>query len=337
MQKSIIDTIFAKIKSKSKAIQARTVKVPLWSEKATLAMEVCGYCNLRCPMCSYPNMKRKRGFIEWSLFEKIVADAVENGHDIASLHFFGEPLMWPHLVKGVKLLAENNIFPRISTNGMLLSGELARQLQDVGLKEIMVTIDTLVPEAYQKIRAGGDLFTVKQNIHDSLEAAPNLLIAVQFMKTKYNRNEKEDDFYEEFGHRSNFKVEPWFVVRMNNSEDVTQGLLYKPDEVDKRLCDKLFERVDVLWDGTTVLCCLDAEGQLVTGNLNENSISYSWLGPKAMALRKKILRGEWAKLSVCRLCVADHIVKRNDNWRLTIPPGPLPSKYSNWLKEIEKL
>lgn len=325
------------LKSGVRSTWRRLINEPYWPDKATLALEVSGVCNLRCPMCSYPNTKRQKGFMEWDLFEKIVDDVIENGHNIASLHFFGEPLLWPHIVEGVALLAKNNIFPRISTNGMLLTGTLARQLQNAGMKEIMVTIDTLMPEVYPKIRCGGNFSLVKQNIHDALNAAPNVLLSAQMMPTKYNQNETVEDFYREFGRRSNFKVEPWFVARMNGAENISQRSYHRPDEVDKRLCNKIFERVDVLWDGTTVLCCLDAEGQLVTGNLNENSIAYSWQGPKAMALRKMIMSGEWMKLNPCRQCAADHIVWTNGRWHLTNPPAKLPQEQRWILEYIQRL
>ncbi len=332
MMKKIIRSGIGRLKSLGR-------RQPLWSQKATLAIEVSGACNLRCPMCSYPHMKRRKGFMDWQLFEKIVADTASNGHGIASLHFFGEPLLWPHIVKGVALLSENGMFPRISTNGMLLTGEMARQLQDAGLKEIMVTIDTLMPEAYPMIRAGGDLAVVRKNIHDALDSAPKLLLSAQFMPSKYNQDEKEEDFYDEFGRRPNFRVEPWFVIRMNKGDNISRGLSHSPDEVDKRLCNKIFDRVDVLWDGTTVLCCLDAEGTLVTGDLNRNSILYSWLGPRAMALRKKILNGRWTQLDTCVQCAADHIPMEtdNDSWRLKNPPRPLPPRHGRLLKEIESL
>lgn len=338
MLRNIFQRSVYQFKSDVRTTWSRLTNVPYWPEKATLAIEVSGVCNLRCPMCSYPNNNRQKGFMEWDLFEKIVDDAKENGHNIASLHFFGEPLLWPHIVEGVALLAKNRLFPRISTNGMLLTGDLARQLQNAGMKEIMVAIDTLMPEVYSKIRTGGNLSLVKQNIHDALNAAPNVLLSAQLMPTRYNPNETVEDFYREFGRLPNFKVEPWFVVRMNNAEeDISQSLSYRPNEVDKRLCNKLFDRVDVLWDGTTVLCCLDAEGQLVTGNLKENSIAYSWQGPKAMALRNQIMSGEWMNLSTCRNCAADHIVMTNRCWRLTNPPAKLPSKHRRMLESIERL
>ncbi len=308
-----------------------------WSLKATLAMEVSGYCNLCCPMCSYPNMKRKHGFMDWNLFKKIVEDAAANGHSIASLHFFGEPLMWPYIVQGVELLAKNNIFPRISTNGMLLTSQMAKRLEEAGLKEIMVTIDTLMPKVYSKIRKGGDFEIVKKNIHESLEVTDKLLISAQFMPTNENADETQEDFYKEFGYKKNFRVEPWFLIRMNNSENIATKYTHKPEDVDKRLCDKIFDRVDVLWDGTTVLCCLDVEGKLITGNLNDNSISYSWLGPKAMNLRKLILNGQWTKLSTCRECSADHIVDSINCWRVCNPPNKLPPKYKKLLKAVESL
>ena len=310
---------------------------PLWSGKASLAIEVSGVCNLRCPMCSYRNSSRKKGFMEWRLFEKIVQDAKKNGHTIASLHFFGEPLMWPHIIDGVALLSSKGFFPRISTNGMLLTGEMARKLQNAGLKEILVTIDTLILEVYQKIREGGSFEVVKKNIHDAIKVAPNILISAQFMPTKYNQNESEETFYKEFGRHTNFQVRKKVAIRMNNSKNITTELSHRPDEVDKRLCNMPFFRVDILWDGTTVLCCMDYEGKLVTGNMKENTISYSWIGPKVMMLRKKILKGEWNHLVTCRQCMADHVKIEYDAWRLTDPLTKLPLNYRKILNDIETL
>lgn len=310
---------------------------PLWPEKATLAIEVSGVCNLRCPMCSYPRSSRKKGFMDWSLFEKIVMDAKRNGHAIASLHFFGEPLLWPHIINGVALLTENGFYPRISTNGMLLTGEMALKLQNAGLKEMLVTVDTLEAEAYKKIREGGNLEVIKENIHDAIKAAPKLLIMAQIMLTKYNQDESENNYYKEFGRHNNFTVHKKVLIRMNNSKNLSSELCHRPDQIDKRLCKMPFFRVDVLWDGTTVLCCLDYEGKLVTGNMNENNISYSWAGPKVMDLRKKILKGEWNALVTCRQCMADHIKLEYDNWRLNEPPTKLLFKQRKILESMEKL
>lgn len=338
---SKVGSVLRTAKARGKVISSKLMNIGAapWPQNALVTMEVCGYCNMRCPMCSHPNLSRPKGFMEWELFAKVVNDAAENGDRIVTLHFFGEPLMWPHIVEGVKLLSSKNLFPCISTNGILFKPELARQLQDAGLKEIMVTIDTLIPEAYRQIRVGGDFETVKRSIHEALDAAPNLLISAQFMPTKYNRGETEEDFYREFGRHPNFKLESWFTVRMNNTcEYIGQGVSYNPAEIDKRLCDKLFSKVHVLWDGTTVLCCLDPEGTLVTGNMNNNTLAYSWLGPKAMEIRRKILKGQWQELTACRTCSADHIVKKFENWHLTNPPAILPKglrKQLDWLERLE--
>lgn len=310
-----------------------------WPEQATLAIEVCGVCNLRCPMCSYPRLKRKKGMMDFGLFTRIAEDAADNGHGIVSLHFFGEPLLWPHIVDGVALLSKFGMHPRLSTNGMLLTGDMARRLQDAGMKEIMVTIDTLRPEAYNIIRAGGDFETVRRNIHDAIAAAPDLRIRPQMMPTKHNEGETEEDFYNEFGRHSNFQVQPWFIHRMIEADNLTKDLFHKPGDVDKRLCDKPFERVDVLWDGTTVLCCLDAEGELVTGDLKKNSIAYSWEGPKAMRLRRKILAGEWHDLPACRACMADHVVTdiAPSCWKKSDTLPPLPESYQRVYDRILEL
>jgi MoaA/NifB/PqqE/SkfB family radical SAM enzyme len=275
--------------------------------------------------------------MEWGLFEKIVQDAENNGHSIGSLHFFGEPLMWPHIIDGVTLLSSNGFFPRISTNGMLLTTEMMEKLAKAGLKEILITIDTLKPEVYKTIREGGNFELVRRNIKNAIKIAPNVSIFAQLMPTIYNRNENDKDFYMEFGTHNNFKVHKKTAIRMNNSKNISAELYHKPNEVDKRLCGMPFNRVDILWDGTTVLCCLDYEGKLVTGNMKDNDITYSWIGPKIMELRKKILKGEWDQLSTCKQCMADHIRIDYSDWQLTKPLRRLPVNYRKILSDIEKL
>jgi len=264
---------------------------------------------MKCPMCAYPFMNRPKGMMSLPLFKKIVDDAAINSHEIKWLNLFGEPLLWPYLVDGFAYLTSKGLNAKISTNGMLLTPDLAARLSKAGLREALVAIDTLRPDAYARLRIGGNLETIKKNIHEVLAAVPNLIISAQFMPSKYNVGESGAAFLQEFGNRPNFRIENWFVVRMSPlAENVSRTLSHGPNQVDKRKCNKLYEGVCVLWDGRTSLCCLDYDGDMITGDLNKNSIESSYMGPAAEEFRRRIVRGEWGNLPACARCLADHII-----------------------------
>jgi sulfatase maturation enzyme AslB (radical SAM superfamily) len=253
-------------------------------------------------------MRRPKGFIELSLFKKIINDVKTNGHKIDCLHHFGEPLLYPHLIEAIQYMTDNGIHTEIpiSTNGLLLTPQLADQLYKAGLRSILVAIDTLIPEAYRQLR-GGNVEVIKKNMHDVVNNT-GLVVHAQLMPSKYNIGENEASFYNEFGRR-NFQVLPWFVIRMDGADNASTNLSHKPSEVNKTKCDKLYERVVIMWNGITALCCLDMNGELETGNLNLNTINESFSGTKANSLRHKIRSNDLPDL--CRRCYADHIILHN--------------------------
>ena len=75
------------------------------SKPKTLTIEPTARCNLNCPFClvgqqnslestEHDLLPRSMGDMEWSLFEKIVVDAVNFGIEKLQLHFQGEPLLY---------------------------------------------------------------------------------------------------------------------------------------------------------------------------------------------------------------------------------------------------
>lgn len=273
-----------------------------------LQVEVSSYCNMKCPICSHKILTRQMGFMPIELWQKIVLDAKENGHLIDYLHHMGEPLLWPHIINGINFLTKNGLKTQISTNGILLTEEMAKNLYYAGQEEIIVAIDTLNPNAYEKIRGSKTILeNIKKNIYTVLSNT-NLKIKAQFMPTKYNLDETKDDFLKEF-ESPNFFIDDWFVVRPEGAENVSTFLTHTIDEIDKSLCDKLYERLVVLWNGLTVLCCLDVQGEMITGDLNKNSISEIFYGDRAEFFREQIKSKKFPQ--TCKKCFADHLILHN--------------------------
>src|SRR5438552_18815478 len=92
-------------------------------------IDIVGTCNLKCPSCPVGNFsnsdfaeaKRATGFMEFELFEKIVAKAQQDctvrGEPIlVHLYNWGEALIHPRIVDFVSLLSQERMPFHISTN-----------------------------------------------------------------------------------------------------------------------------------------------------------------------------------------------------------------------------
>src|SRR5436853_5855611 len=92
-------------------------------------IDIVGTCNLKCPSCPVGNFsnsdfaetKRPKGFMEFELFEKIVARAqkecaARNEPIVVLLYNWGEALIHPRIVDFVSLLSRESIPFYISSN-----------------------------------------------------------------------------------------------------------------------------------------------------------------------------------------------------------------------------
>jgi len=272
---------------------------------ANLVVEVSGICNMKCPICAYPTLTRPHGFMKLDLWKKIIDDCVQNGHSIHWIHYFGEPLLWPHLIEGIKYLISKGLNTNISTNGLLLSPKMVDDLYNAGQHEIMVALDTTNPDVYNKIRGEGFYQIVFNNIKQAI-TMQKLKIIVQWMPTVLNYGETEEDFYRVLTRSPYLAVCKWFNIRMTENTLNVSNYHHKPDNIDKSKCNKLYEYCVVLWDGRTVLCCFGMNGEMATGNLNSNTINESYNGTIANSLRSMI-RGNDLPL-ICKRCFADHML-----------------------------
>ena len=73
------------------------VKIP-----NNIMIEVTNLCNLKCQMCYNQRMKRKKGFMLFSLFKKIVDQAVDLSIENMGLYTTGESFLHPEIFKFIK-------------------------------------------------------------------------------------------------------------------------------------------------------------------------------------------------------------------------------------------
>jgi cyclic pyranopterin phosphate synthase len=138
-----------------------------------LRLSVTEHCNYRCFYCRddehTPNCKRE-DILSYEDIEKIVQLFAQLG--IIKVRLTGgEPLLRRGIAKIAKLISRIdgiNDVP-LSTNAHLLA-KFAGKLYQNGINRVNISIDSLIPERFEKVTRGGDLSEVIKGIDAAIQA-----------------------------------------------------------------------------------------------------------------------------------------------------------------------
>lgn len=136
-----------------------------------LQLEVTSACNLRCPMCLVshrPGVSKRDGAMDWDTFTRCVDSLPEL--DRVTLQGLGEPLLAPRLLDMVRYVKARGARVGFSSNAQLLTGRRSSELVEAGLDWLHVSCDAATPEAYRRIRRGGQLERVGDNLRALVRA-----------------------------------------------------------------------------------------------------------------------------------------------------------------------
>lgn len=109
----------------------------------TIHFSVTGRCDQACTGCFYsarPGSDVSAQDASWSLFERVVLEA-EQAQVFQIALGGGEPLLHPRLVDMVRLVREHSVVPNLTTNGNLLTREVAHELKEAGLGQAQISLN----------------------------------------------------------------------------------------------------------------------------------------------------------------------------------------------------
>lgn len=138
------------------------------SHPVGIEIEMTNRCNLACIQClrSVGLKPYKLGDMEFEDYKRILAQFpyVMN----LSLNGFGEPMMHKQFFDVVEYTRKERPWCKIGiySNGMLINDEKAHRIMDCGLTELNISIDVSHPTTYSKVRRGGKLRTLHNNIRN---------------------------------------------------------------------------------------------------------------------------------------------------------------------------
>jgi radical SAM protein with 4Fe4S-binding SPASM domain len=286
-----------------------------------LMVEPTNFCNLKCPLCPSGNgqMLRPRGTMGLQDFEKLVD---ELGDEVFMMMLWnqGEPYINKCFNQMVRYAHDRGIFTFTSTNGHFVrSDEQAQAIVESGLDEIIVSLDGVDQQTYEKYRVGGQIDRVFDGVRRLVKAKEALdsltpLINLQFIVMKHN----ERDLAEAEELAKGLQVDKFLVktAQVYTADDADEFLpeeerfrRYEREQEElvvkgqpARGCKVLWYSSMVNWNGAVAPCCFDKDVDFEMGQaFDGTSFDQIWRGRAYMDFRQQILDDRNA-VDMCRNC-----------------------------------
>ncbi|NJD91323.1 MAG: radical SAM/SPASM domain-containing protein [Geobacter sp.] len=154
-------------------MNSRSDVPPLLPYPSKLFVEVTTRCNLNCFMCvkQLDNSHVCEGDFTPELFTQLEPALPQL--EALILNGIGEPLLNPHLesfIRTARRLMPASGWIGFQSNGLLMTNLRALSLVEAGVDRICLSIDSVTPETFRKVREGGELEGVSQAFY-ALNAA----------------------------------------------------------------------------------------------------------------------------------------------------------------------
>jgi len=140
--------------------------------------------------------------------------------------------------------------------------------------------------------------TVKNNIHRFIEirtkhnvGLPKVVVLMVENDTNKNTRKQFLDEWKDADEAKIAKEENWSGEK--RSTDVAPNM---------RVCPKIERQMEILVDGTVVLCCFDFEGKVIVGDVRKNKIEDIWTGSRLEEVRGCIWDKNYEELRLCKSC-----------------------------------
>lgn len=120
-----------------------------------LTIELTSFCNLRCPMCPKTNNSvntAESRVMSREIFDKLIP-LFPHIESLELNGLWGEAFLHPDLyLYMLKTIKAHRVDVYTISNGTLLKDDLARQLVELDLNRLVVSVDAATPETYARVR-----------------------------------------------------------------------------------------------------------------------------------------------------------------------------------------
>ncbi len=291
-----------------------------WGLPFTISIEPTTKCNLACPECpsGLKSFTRATGDMDSIFFSGFL---LSYHKELLYLYFYfqGEPFMHNKLLDNVALAVKKNIYTVTSTNAHFITERKAEEIVKSGLHRIIISMDGIEQETYEKYRKKGTLEKVQKGIANIVAAKKKAksktpLVVLQCLIVSHN--EHEIDAIKSFGKevgvdKTVFKTAQIYNYKQGSSlmpknskynryKKNIDGT-YSLKSTYKNKCWKLWHSCVITWNFNVVPCCFDKDAKYIMGNVGDNNLAEIWYNKSYNLFREKLIQNRKG-IDICMNC-----------------------------------
>lgn len=296
-----------------------TGKVHHHGKPFSVSIEPTTSCNLRCPECpsGLRQFTRPTGALSLELYRGII-DQLSPDLFYLILYFQGEPYLNPLFFRMIEYARQKRIYTATSTNAHFLNDNFARKTVESGLDRIIISLDGLDQESYEKYRVGGNVDKVFEGTRNLVRWKKELksrtpYIILQFIV--FSTNEHQVGELKKAAKELGVDKLELKTAQVYNYEDGNDLIPSNPDyarykkhngkfKIDNPLnnhCLRMWRGCVITWDGRVVPCCFDKDAAHQMGDLKINRFDEIWRGEAYDDFRKKLFSAR-SEIDICKNC-----------------------------------
>lgn len=263
-----------------------------------VAVETTNRCNAKCSFCPNNALARERRVMSDELFRKVITDCKQ--FDLPAIEPFlqGEPFVDPNIFERLALINEQlpKTALRLYSNGAALTPKKSDELRKINVDKLYISLNTIVKDRYEKL-VGLPFEKTMDNLrylatpNANGTVAPTIVVRLTLVEETTKAEILE---FKELC--ASLNVKPMAVGLFNYKGDVHSSL-----PVPSYPCEHI-DRLDILSNGETTLCCMDQEGEYGFGNVIDNSVLEVFNNAKASLVRKMHREGKRKEFEPCDRC-----------------------------------
>lgn len=298
-----------------------------WGQPVSVGIEPTTACNLRCPQCpsGLRAFTRPTGRLQPGVFDKLIDEVAPDALFLV-MYFQGEPFLNPHFLELVHRASQRGLYTQTSTNAHFLDDETAHRTVESGLTHLIVSVDGATQDTYSRYRIEGDLAQVLTGIRNVVRWKRQLrrltpIIDLQFIVFAHNEHEigdikrlgrelgvdrvsiKSAQVYDHDGPGAAFIPRHSPTRRYDQQSDGSWSIRNPL----RNHCWKLWQGVELTWDGRVLPCCFDKDAEHVMGIFPASPLRAIWRGSAYRQFRAQLVQAR-SRIPMCTNCTEGTLV-----------------------------
>jgi MoaA/NifB/PqqE/SkfB family radical SAM enzyme len=274
-------------------------------------IEISNICNLQCSFC--PEVIRTKKLMPMELFRRVVQQVAPLTEQVC-FHLMGDPLVHPQLAELIEICHEYEAKIFFVTNGVLLREKQSQLLLHPAFRQVNFSLHSFF-DNFPERDPTEYLRKILDYTDQALARRPDLYINFRLWNLLEPRgsSQRNQEMLSRIGEHFKTEINANIDVRSRKSIHLkNRAYLHFDTEFiwpamslpvlgSTGTCYGLSSHFGVLVDGTVVPCCLDKEGSIPLGKIQEQDIIGILDSPRSQALlqgfrKKKLVEG------LCQRC-----------------------------------